>query len=105
MKNNIKILAIIVSLCLFLLLAGCISSNTDKAKIILIAKNIEKSIEKKNVDLFMQNISYDYSDSKGGTYDNHINDLPEKMFLKIEEAVKYFFRYLHSVKVSLRKCF
>jgi len=86
MKNNIKILAIIVSLCLFLLLAGCISSNTDKAKIILIAKNIEKSIEKKNVDLFMQNISYDYSDSKGGTYDNHINDLPEKMFLKIEEA-------------------
>lgn len=34
----------------------------------------------------MQNISYDYSDSNGGTYDNHINGLPEEIFSKIEEA-------------------
>jgi hypothetical protein len=51
-----------------------------------IAKNIEKAIEKKEVDLFMENISYNYSDSNGGTYDNHINNLPEELFLKIKEA-------------------
>jgi len=67
-------------------LAGCIGSSTDEAKIIQIAENIKKAIEKKDVDLFMQNISYDYSDSNGGTYDNHINNLPEEIFLKIEEA-------------------
>ena len=33
----------------------------------------------------MENISYDYSDTEGGTYDNHINGLPEEIFSKIEE--------------------
>lgn len=85
-KNNMKILAIIISLGIFLLLVGCIGSSTDEAQIIQIAKNIEKAIEEKDVDLFMENISYNYSDSNGGTYDNYINNLPEELFLKIEEA-------------------
>jgi hypothetical protein len=65
-------------------LTGCIGSS-DKVQITQIAKNIEKAIEKKDVDLFMENISPNYSDSNGGTYDNHINGLPEEIFSNIEE--------------------
>ena len=86
-KSKIKILLIIASTLLLLLsLTGCISSSIDETQIKQIAKNIEKAIEKKNVYLFMENISYNYSDDAGGTYDNHINSLPEEIFLKIEEA-------------------
>jgi len=84
-KKRIKILSIIIILLIVLSLAGCKSSGTDQAQISQIAKNIEKAIEKKEVDLFMENISYNYSDSNGGTYDNHINGLPEEIFLNIEE--------------------
>ena len=86
-KSKIKILLIIASTLLLLLsLTGCIGSSTDETQIKQIAKNIEKAIEKKNVDLFMENVSYNYSDEDGGTYDNHINGLPEEIFSKIEEA-------------------
>jgi hypothetical protein len=78
-------LIIASSLFLVLLLAGCIGTSTDEAQIMQIAENIEKAIEKKDVDIFMENISYNYSDSDGGTYDNHINDLPEEIFSNIEE--------------------
>ena len=77
---------IVISLFLFLLLVGCLGLSTDETQIKQIAENIEKAIEKKDVDLFMQNISYDYSDSNGGSYNNHINGLPEEIFSKIEEA-------------------
>ena len=77
---------IVISLFLFLLLVGCLGLSTDETQIKQIGKNIEKAIEKKNVDLFMENISYNYSDTEGGTYDNHINGLPEEIFSKIEEA-------------------
>ena len=86
MKNKIKILIIVSSLFLVLLLAGCKITSTDEVKIMEIAKNIEEAIEEKDVDLFMKNISYDYSDTDGRTYDNHINDLPEEIILKIEDA-------------------
>ena len=85
-KNKIKISLIISSLFLFLFLTGCIGSSTDEAKIMQIAKNIEKAIKEKDVNLFMQNFSYDYSDPDGGTYDNHINNLPENIISQIEEA-------------------
>lgn len=86
-KNKTKILVIIIDIFLLSsLLTGCIGSSTDETQIIQIAKNIEKAIEKKNVDLFMENISYDYSDTDGGTHDNNINNLPEEIFSKIEEA-------------------
>jgi len=85
-KSKIKIFAIIVSIIISLSLVGCLGLSTDETQIKQIAKNIEKAIEKKDVDLFMENISYNYSDDAGGTYDNHINDLPEEIFSKIEEA-------------------
>ena len=85
MKNKVKILIIVSSLFLVLLSAGCKITSTDEAQIGQIAKNIEEAIEKKDVDLFMENISYNYSDTDGGTYDNHINGLPEEIFSNIEE--------------------
>ena len=85
-KNTIRILTIIVGIFLLLFLVGCKSAGTDEAQIMQIAENIEKAIEEKDVDLFMESISYNYSDPEGGTYDNHINNLPEEIFSKIEEA-------------------
>ena len=85
-KNRTKIMVIIIIMSLVLSLTGCLTSSIDETQIKQIAKNIEKAIEKKNVNLFMENISYNYSDSEGGTYDNHINGLPEEIFSKIEEA-------------------
>ena len=85
-KNTIRILTIIVGIFLLLFLVGCKSTGTDEAQITQIAKNIEEAIKEKDVDLFMESISYDYSDTDGGTYDNHINNLPEEIFSKIEDA-------------------
>ena len=85
-KKRMKILSIIISLLVIFSLVGCKSVGTDEAQITQIAKNIEEAIEEKDVDLFMENISYNYSDTEGGTYDNHINNLPEEIFSKIEDA-------------------
>jgi len=85
-KKKIKIFSIIISILVILSLVGCLGLSTDETQIKQIAKNIEKAIEKKSVDLFMENISYNYSDEAGGTYDNNINGLPEEIFSKIEEA-------------------
>jgi len=85
-KNVIKIFTIIMGIFLLLFLSGCKSAGTDETQITQIAENVEKSIEKKKVNLFMENISYYYSDTEGGTYDNHINNLPEEIFSKIEDA-------------------
>jgi len=82
----VKILIMVIGLIIILLFAGCLDLSTDEIQIKQIAKNIEKAIEKKNVDLFMENISHNYSDEVGGTYDNHINGLPDEIFSKIEEA-------------------
>jgi len=84
MKNKIKILIIVISLFLFLLLVGCLGLSTDETQIKQVAKNIEKAIKDKDVDLFMENISYNYADEDGGTYDNHINNLPEDLISKVE---------------------
>jgi len=85
-KNTIRILIIIIGIFLLSSLVGCKSAGTDETQITQIAKNIEKAIEEKDVDLFMDNISYNYSDTEGGTYDNHINNLPEEIFSKIEDS-------------------
>jgi len=34
----------------------------------------------------MENVSFDYSDLNGGTYDNHINNLPEDIISQMELA-------------------
>ena len=85
-KNKAKIGALTISLVLILSFAGCIGSSTDEVQIGQIAENIEEAIEEEDEDLFMESISYNYSDTEGGTYDNNINDLPEEIFSKIEDA-------------------
>lgn len=85
-KKRIKILFIIISLLVIFSLVGCKSAGTDEAQIMQIAENIEEAIEEKDVELFMENVSYNYSDSNGGTYDNHINNLSEEIFSQIEDA-------------------
>ena len=85
-KKIVKIGVLTISLFLIFSLVGCIGSSTDEAIIMQIAENIEEAIEKKDVDIFMEIVSYDYSESNGVTYDNHINDLPEELFSKIEDA-------------------
>jgi len=103
-KKRMKILSIVISLLVIFSLAGCKSAGTDETQIIQIAKNIEDAIKEKDVDLFMENISYNYSDTEGGTYDNHINNLPEEIFSKIEDAedlVDAFSILKIEVKVSL----
>ena len=81
-----KVLIMIVGLIVILSLAGCLELSTDETQIKQIAKNIEKAIKNKSADLFMENISYNYSDDDGGTYDNHINNLPENIISQMELA-------------------
>ncbi len=85
-QNKVKIGALMIGLFIVLLLVGCITSSSDDVKIIQIGKNIEKAVEEKDGDLFMQSISYDYSDPNGETYDNHINNFHENIISEIEEA-------------------
>lgn len=85
-ENRTKITIITISLFLLLTLAGCLFSSTDETKIEQIAENIESAIEEEDVDLFMENVSFDYSDLDGGTYDNHINYLPEGIISQMELA-------------------
>ncbi|GAB4114418.1 MAG: hypothetical protein Kow00103_08150 [Candidatus Caldatribacteriota bacterium] len=83
-KNKNLLLILIFVLFLIILLAGCNTLSSDKELIKKIAINIQKALEKKDVDLFMENVSYNYSDEEGGTYDNHINGLPEELIAQIE---------------------
>jgi len=94
-QNKVKIGALMIGLFIVLLSVGCLFSSTDETKIEQIGKNIEKAIEEKDVDLFMENVSFDYSDPNGGTYDNHINNLSENIISEIEEAEELidFFSY------------
>jgi len=85
----VKVLMIVIGLVIILLSAGCLTSSNDEARIKQIGKNIEKSIKEKDVDLFMKNVSYDYSDPDGGTYDNHINNLPEDIISQMELAESF----------------
>src|SRR5680860_1177774 len=85
-RKRIKIFSIIITILVSLSLVGCLGLSTDNTQITQISKNIEEAIKEKDVDLFMENVSYNYSDPDGGTYDNHINGLPEEIFSKIEEA-------------------
>ena len=103
-KNKAEIGALTISLFLILSLAGCIGSSTDKAQIGQIAEDIEDAIKEEDVDLFMESISYNYSDSEGGTYDNHVNNLPEEIFSKIDDAedlIDFFMIFKIEPKVTI----
>ena len=64
---------------------GLITSDLDEIAIKAIEDNIKTAIENKDVDVFMESISLDYSDNKGGTYDN-IYAMAQSMVNEIENA-------------------
>lgn len=72
------------------LLVGCagggiVITDPDEIKIRAIADSIKTAIENKDVDMFMSNISLDYNDSEGGTYES-IHTMAQDMVNEIEEA-------------------
>ena len=89
-KKSIKKISIVaIAIFLILSLAGCniweiITTAADKAKILQIGKNIGKALEQKDMGLFMQNISYYYSDTDGHTFDT-IDSLAEDLISQVEE--------------------
>ncbi|GAB4114412.1 MAG: hypothetical protein Kow00103_08130 [Candidatus Caldatribacteriota bacterium] len=84
LKKKTILIILVFSLSILFFLEGCNTSLSDKEQIKQIAENIQKALEKKDVDLFMENVSYNYSDEEDGTYDNHINGLPEELIAQIE---------------------
>lgn len=77
----------ILVLVLFLLV-GCAGggiTDPDEIKIHAIADSIKTAIETKNVNMFMGNISLNYSDSEGGTYES-IRTMAQNMISEIEAA-------------------
>jgi len=88
-KKNIFLLFCLI---IMFLLVGCstgdisiISSGSDEMAIKAIADRVKSAIENKDVDMFMNNISLNYSDSRGGTY-NSIYAMAEDMVGEIENA-------------------
>jgi len=90
LKKCIEILIIIIiSLCLILLLTGCdiwesITAASDKSAIFQIGENIGIALQQKDISLFMQNISYDYSDSDGNDF-NTVDSIAEELISQVEE--------------------
>ena len=79
-----------VLLLVILLLVGCagggiVTADPDESAIYAIADSIKTAIETKNVNMFMNNISLNYSDSAGGTY-NSIYAMAQSMISEIEAA-------------------
>lgn len=77
-----------VLLLVLFLLVGCAGvgiTDPDEIKIHAIADSIKTAIETKNVNMLMSNISLDYDDSEGGTYDS-IYAMAQNMISEIEAA-------------------
>ena len=70
-KNIKKIMVLTIGLIVVFLLVGCCGNNSDKIKINEISKNIEEALLEKDADLFMENISPNYSDPNGGIYESY----------------------------------
>ena len=64
---------------------GLITSDPDEIAINAIADNINTAIENKDVDMFMSNISLNYSDYEGRTYES-IYTMAQDMVSEIEAA-------------------
>lgn len=64
---------------------GLVTTDLDNLEIQAIADSIKTAIENKDVDMFMSNISLDYSDSEGGTYES-IHTVAQEMVDEIEAA-------------------
>ena len=77
----------ILLLVLFLLVgcAGVGPTDPDEILIHAIADSIKTAIETKNVDMFMTNVSPNYSDSAGGTYES-IRTMAQNIVSQLEAA-------------------
>ena len=77
-----------ILLLVLFLLVGCAGggpTDPDEIMIHTIADSIKTAIEDKNVDMFMTNVSLNYSDSAGGTYES-IRTMAQSMISEIETA-------------------
>ena len=77
-----------ILLLVLFLLVGCAGggiTDPDEIKIYAIADSIKTAIENKDVNLFMTNISLNYSDSAGGTYES-IRTMAQNIVSQIEAA-------------------
>ena len=82
-KRGTKLGALLL---VFFLLVGCAGggiTDPDEIEIHAIADSIKTAIETKNVNMFMSNISLNYSDSEGGTYES-IRTMAQNMISEIE---------------------
>ena len=90
-KINKGAKSLFLLLVLFLLIGcsaeniGLVTTDSDDLEIQAIADSIKTAIENKDVDMFMSNISLDYSDSEGGTYES-IHTMAQDMVSEIEAA-------------------
>ena len=64
---------------------GLVTTDLDDLEIQAIVDSIKTAVESKDVDMFMSNISLDYSDSYGGTYES-INIMAQEMIDEIKSA-------------------
>ena len=77
-----------VLLLVLFLLVGCAGvgiTDPDEMGIHAIADSIKTAIETKNVNMFMSNISLNYSDTEGRTYES-IHTMAQNMVSEIEAA-------------------
>jgi hypothetical protein len=82
---NLGVLLLVLFLFVGCAGGGIVTTDPDELAIHAIADSIKTAIETKNVNLFMSNISLNYSDTEGGTY-NSIHTMVQSMISKIEEA-------------------
>ena len=80
-----------ILLLVLFLLVGCAGGGTvttddpDEIMIHAIADSVKTAIENKDVDMFMTNVSLDYSDSAGGTYES-IRTMAQNIVSLLEAA-------------------
>ena len=69
-KRGANLGVLLLVLFLFVGCAGGGITDPDEIGIHAIADSIKTAIETKNVNMFMSNISLNYSDPEGGTYES-----------------------------------
>ena len=84
-KKEVKLLFLLLVLFLLIGCTGGGITDPDEIKIHAIADSIKTAIETKNVNMFMSNISLNYSDTEGGTYES-IHVMAQDMVSEIEAA-------------------
>jgi len=84
-KRGANLGVLLLVLFLFVGCAGGGITDPDEIGIHAIADSIKTAIETKNVNMFMSNISLNYSDTEGGTYES-IHTMAQNMVSEIEAA-------------------